>query len=1052
MTHATRTLALALAAAASAPLAAQTAPPPAAEPAFGALNAAAECPTGVDPTEDLDGDCLDDDLERSGFDKDLEACTPGADGCFVTDPTAWSTDGDPYSDFQEATGVNMEATVESPYRHPLVAAAPQIEVRLDSYQYAPRSTITDSQGQSVETGFETTFSVESTTAVTTTVGAEASLFEGPKVSTETEVSQSLTVGFSATASYNQELNWETATTTTANEAAELTLFLRARNTGGGTAKNVRPVLNVTVGGELIGTVRPADPFPSNLTPGDALSDPVVVDRRVVGTETEPITVTLEQLRRLRRGAPIGVRVVGLEAEVERWNSADSNWSCGTASEPCLWESFQDQIDARTLRLGLDYGYSGDPAADVPARYFGNPFDYRVYTGSPAGSAGYTLRDVLGFLGVAEGSGAAFQINGRPFPSAWLAVSGPQRDRQGRRFLDHWEAWADADDEWPRDLLDMAMPRNAHLALVSPDPVDPFPLAGENLVTGTMRRVLVAVGTKGSIPVVEAEAHLFQHGVETVVPMERLPGSAVWATPDSLVVPISVGSSYVVLRDYLGEESVVGPGLTPAFPVEAGTSGSPCGEIDPVAYRAPDFGSDRRGFVTVFIDGDPDQPATAFCDSVEDPVTYYWYPQTKPASGGSGLTGVAVLDAAHRVVVGDDVILRTENGGQTWIDVDPPADAPFPVLEAVAFRPGALGAEVGLAVGQVNVVLRTTDGGRSWARVTMPSPSSQSFRAVAHAGGTTWFVVGDGRGYRSTDDGETWEEALLDFVDADGNAVPRPGLQALRAVAFASETEGVVGDARTSSGTGYVYATRDGGATWQQVVAVDGIRDIAYNGRDGWVVVQTNSSGGRVFFEEDLLEPLASEITRVIGTSVDVEAVDFGTPEVGFVIDEAGAVWRTEDGGRTWAVSTGYQRPDGGGFWLVRDIDMLDANIGALVGTGNALGATDSGGGFPTYETTGGVTAEGGPDEPLAPGVSLAAPAPNPFRQSTRVRYALDAPGRARLAVYDALGREVAVLVDGERPAGEHETQLEARGLAAGVYVVRLTGEGAAATRTVTVVR
>jgi hypothetical protein len=42
-----------------------------------------------------------------------------------------------------------------------------------------------------------------------------------------------------------------------------------------------------------------------------------------------------------------------------------------------------------------------------------------------------------------------------------------------------------------------------------------------------------------------------------------------------------------------------------------------------------------------------------------------------------------------------------------------------------------------------------------------------------------------------------------------------------------------------------------------------------------------------------------------------------------------------------------------------------------------------------------------------------------------------------MKVYDMLGREVEVLVDGWRAAGVHEVTLDASGLASGVYVYRL---------------
>jgi hypothetical protein len=43
-----------------------------------------------------------------------------------------------------------------------------------------------------------------------------------------------------------------------------------------------------------------------------------------------------------------------------------------------------------------------------------------------------------------------------------------------------------------------------------------------------------------------------------------------------------------------------------------------------------------------------------------------------------------------------------------------------------------------------------------------------------------------------------------------------------------------------------------------------------------------------------------------------------------------------------------------------------------------------------------------------------------------------------LAIYDILGREVAVLVDGAMSAGFHEVTFDARALSSGMYIYRLT--------------
>jgi predicted GH43/DUF377 family glycosyl hydrolase len=64
--------------------------------------------------------------------------------------------------------------------------------------------------------------------------------------------------------------------------------------------------------------------------------------------------------------------------------------------------------------------------------------------------------------------------------------------------------------------------------------------------------------------------------------------------------------------------------------------------------------------------------------------------------------------------------------------------------------------------------------------------------------------------------------------------------------------------------------------------------------------------------------------------------------------------------------------------------------------------------------------------------------PNPFNPATVVRYELSAVSDVRLAVYDLLGREVAVLVNERKAPGTYEAKFNAAGLASGVYFYRLT--------------
>ena len=68
-----------------------------------------------------------------------------------------------------------------------------------------------------------------------------------------------------------------------------------------------------------------------------------------------------------------------------------------------------------------------------------------------------------------------------------------------------------------------------------------------------------------------------------------------------------------------------------------------------------------------------------------------------------------------------------------------------------------------------------------------------------------------------------------------------------------------------------------------------------------------------------------------------------------------------------------------------------------------------------------------------------------------MRFALNAEAPVRAAVYDALGREVAVLHDGPL-AGPRVLTLDTATLSAGVYVIRAEGTEGAVTQRFTVAR
>ncbi len=64
--------------------------------------------------------------------------------------------------------------------------------------------------------------------------------------------------------------------------------------------------------------------------------------------------------------------------------------------------------------------------------------------------------------------------------------------------------------------------------------------------------------------------------------------------------------------------------------------------------------------------------------------------------------------------------------------------------------------------------------------------------------------------------------------------------------------------------------------------------------------------------------------------------------------------------------------------------------------------------------------------------------PNPFNPNTQISYQLPVNSKVVLKVYDAIGKEVATLVDDMKEAGYHSVQFNASNLPSGMYVYKIT--------------
>ena len=89
-------------------------------------------------------------------------------------------------------------------------------------------------------------------------------------------------------------------------------------------------------------------------------------------------------------------------------------------------------------------------------------------------------------------------------------------------------------------------------------------------------------------------------------------------------------------------------------------------------------------------------------------------------------------------------------------------------------------------------------------------------------------------------------------------------------------------------------------------------------------------------------------------------------------------------------------------------------------------------------TSGTATGVGGTPITLLPEkYSLEQNYPNPFNPTTTISFSTPKQGLVTLKVYDVLGKEIATLVNGIKPAGIYNVDFDASNFASGAYFYKL---------------
>jgi hypothetical protein len=151
-----------------------------------------------------------------------------------------------------------------------------------------------------------------------------------------------------------------------------------------------------------------------------------------------------------------------------------------------------------------------------------------------------------------------------------------------------------------------------------------------------------------------------------------------------------------------------------------------------------------------------------------------------------------------------------------------------------------------------------------------------------------------------------------------------------------------------------------------------------------------------------------------------------------------------------------------GIRLVRDSVVVDGTVTSVsaVLSDPLLHPLLSDEGVIAVPRYGGPKTSSGQGQSVLPGeFILEQNYPNPFNPTTTIAYAVPAgagegseASEVRLAVYDLLGREVAVLLDESMPPGVHAVEFSAESLPSGVYYYSLSTPAGALTRSMRLIR